>query len=170
MHDLTSDRIRARLIEYPAGPATPEERRDLHTRRFAALETEIARRISGGKPSEAPWATPSMSAEGIVQAAFNALRHLPSEAVIRLIAMGQLLRTKFGDNSRTITATITTATATSTTTTTTTTKENCEHVDQEDKLTSRVRRREIAASPPGQDSGDDDEYVPAEQGATALSK
>jgi len=162
MHDLTSDRIRARLIEYPAGPATPEDRRDLNAQRFAALEAEITRRIGGGKPSDAPWATPSMSAEGIVQAAFNALRHLPSEAVIRLIAMGQLLRARFGDNTSTITATVTT-----TANTTTTTTKECEHVDQEDKLNSRVRRKENAASPSGQDG--DDDIVPEKPGVTVLS-
>ncbi|MFE7890557.1 hypothetical protein [Streptomyces sp. NPDC057412] len=141
MHDLTSDRIRARLIEYPAGPATPEERRDVNERRFAMLEAEIDRRLKGGRASDAPWATPAMSAEGIVQAAFQTLRFLSDEAVIRLFAMSQLLWTKFGNTTTTITATVTTADPITARTTSKTRKEVCDHVDAS-PLHTRTRRKD----------------------------
>ena len=146
MHDLTSERIRARLIEYPPGPATPEERRAVNERRFAMLEAEIERRLNGGKAADAPWATPAMSADGIVRAAFQTLRFLSDEAVVRLIAMGQLLWTKFGNTTGTITATVTTTDPITARTTTRTTKEFCEHVGDSAPLHTRTRRKDSTSA------------------------
>ncbi len=151
MHDLTSDRIRARLIESPAGPATPEERRHVNEQRFAMLQAEVDRRRAGGKAADAPWATPSMSAEGMVQAAFQALRYLSDEAVTHLIVMGQLIWTRFGSGPGTITATVTTAGTTTAKSTTRTTKESCDHLDQDAPLRTRTRKKESSISSPALD-------------------
>ncbi|MFI6493225.1 hypothetical protein [Streptomyces sp. NPDC050564] len=169
MHDLTSDRIRARLIEYPSGPVTSEERRDVNEQRFAMLEAEIERRINGGKAADAPWATPSMSAEGMVQAAFQTLRHLSDEAVIHLIAMGQLLWTTFGNPTNTITAKVTTASTTTTSTTTMTTKEICDHLEEAAPLHTRTRRKESTVSPPDH-GGRNEGVIPDVQSTTALAR
>lgn len=142
MHDLTSDRIRARLIEYPAGPATAEERRELNKRRFAMVEAEIDRRLQGGEAADAPWATPSMSVQGMVRTAFQTMRFLSDEAVVRLIAMSQLLWTKLGSPTSTITATVTTTDPITAKTTTRTTKETCDHVDNKTPLRTRARRKD----------------------------
>ncbi|MEU8852685.1 hypothetical protein AB0C70_42185 [Streptomyces sp. NPDC048564] len=166
MHDLTSDRIRARLIESPPGPATPEERRHVNEQRFAMLQAEIVRRRAGGNAADAPWATPSMSAEGIVQAAFQALRYWSDEAVTQLIAMGQLLRTKFGTAPGAITATVTTA-GTTTTTTTRTTKEICDHLDQDAPLRTRTRKKKSAISEPERD---DEGLLADGQNSTVLAR
>ncbi|MFH0521572.1 hypothetical protein ACHBTE_30860 [Streptomyces sp. M41] len=142
MHDLTSDRIRARLIEYPAGPATAEERRELNKRRFAMVEAEIDRRLQGGKATDASWATPAMSAQGIVRTAFQTMRFLSDEAVIRLIAMSQMLWAKFGSPTSTITATVTTTDPITAKTTTRKTRETCDHVDDKAPLHTRARRKD----------------------------
>ncbi|MFJ2399174.1 hypothetical protein ACIOTI_41475 [Streptomyces sp. NPDC087843] len=168
MHDLTSDRIRARLIESPAGPATPEERRNVSEQRFAILQTEIDRRRGGGKAADAPWATPSMSAEGIVQAAFQALRYLSDEAVIHLIAMSQLLWTRFGNTPGTITATVTTASTAMGVTTTRTTKKICEHGDQTAPLRTRTWKRETTDAPSGPD--DSKGLLVDEQSSTVVAR
>ncbi|MEU1502604.1 hypothetical protein [Streptomyces sp. NPDC005732] len=168
MHDLTSDRIRARLIESPAGPATPEERHHVSEQRFAMLQTEIDRRHGGGKAADAPWATPSMSAEGIVQAAFQALRYLSDEAVIHLIAMSRLLWTRFGNTPGTITATVTTAGTAMAATRTRTTKEICDHGDQAARLRDRTRTKGKQTAPSGPDDGKS--LLPGEQRSTVVAR
>jgi hypothetical protein len=101
MPHVTAQRRRARLIDH-AAPPTPEEWLEHDARYFEDITAEIRRRAAGGDPADAPWTSPlyfdtAARAGSAVGRALLALRHLPGEAVARLVVLGRLFH---GENVR----------------------------------------------------------------------
>ena len=93
MTHVPAYRRKARLIDH-AAPPTPGEWLEHDARYFEDIEAEIRRRAAGGRPEEAPWASPlyfdtAAREASATRRALLALRHLSPGAVVHLV-LGRL--------------------------------------------------------------------------------